>query len=144
MKYGFIKKSNENTFYPVGEEEIIDLEKELHLKVPKELREFYLEVGYGFIKGSGSNINRIMDTCSIKDFRLRQNDYEFYPDIKIYEEFEADKLIFFEGSETSLISIGLSDSNISKIYYYDVEIASSLGEFLTKIQENDNYYLDYL
>ena len=144
MKYDFIKESNENIFYPVDAEEINYIEKELHLQVPKELREFFLEVGYGFIKGSGSNINRIMDTYSIKDFRLRQNDYNLYSDIEIYEEFEGDKLIFFEGSETSLISIGLSHCDINKIYYYDVEIASSLIEFLMKIQENDSYYLDYL
>jgi len=44
-----------------------------------------------------------MDPYSIRDSRLRTNDYEFYPDIEIYDEFEDNKLIFFEGSESALI-----------------------------------------
>ena len=144
MKYDFIKESNENAFYPISAEEVNEVEKELSLRVAKELRDFYLEIGYGFIKGTECNINRIMDPYSIRDFRLRQNDFEFYPDIEIYDEFEGDKLIFFEGSETALISIELSNNDESKIYYYDVEIARSLKEFLMKIQEDDSYYLELL
>ena len=30
----------------------------------------------------------------------------------------------------------------SNIFYYDVKIADSLEEFLIKIQEDDNYYLE--
>ena len=107
MKYDYIKNSNKNIFYSVNTKEINDVEKELSLKIPKELMEFYLSIGYGYIKGSDFNINRIMDPRSIRDFRLRQNDFEFYPNIEIYDEFEGDKLIFFEGSETALISIEL-------------------------------------
>lgn len=71
-----------------------------------------LQVGYGFINGSEFNINRIMDVDSVRDFRLRQGDFEFYPDIDIYDEFEEDKLIFFEGSESALISIELTFRNV--------------------------------
>ncbi len=39
-----------------------------------------------------------MDPYSIRDFRLRVNDSEFYPDIEIYDEYENNKQIFFEGS----------------------------------------------
>ena len=144
MKYDFLKRDNENKFYPVTIEEIKKLEDELKLSVPKELREFLLDVGYGFINGSEYNINRIMDTESIRDFRLRKGDFEFYPDIDIYDEYEEDKLIFFEGSESALISIELTSKNISSIYYYDVKIADSLEEFITRIQDDDNYYLEML
>ncbi|MCD7034568.1 SMI1/KNR4 family protein [Metabacillus sp. GX 13764] len=102
------------------------------------------EVGYGFIKGSEFNINRIMDPYSIRDFRLRVNDYEFYPDIEIYEEYEKDKIIFFVGSESALMSLGLNESNKSPVYYYDIQIATSLEEFLRKLAEDDKYYLDLL
>ncbi|GLO68090.1 hypothetical protein MACH08_38740 [Oceanobacillus kimchii] len=81
MSLDFIKEDNENSFYPVSEYEIEDVETELNLKFPKELVNFYLEIGYGFIKGSEFNINRIMDPYSIRDFRLRINDFEYYPDI---------------------------------------------------------------
>ena len=144
MSYEFIKENQENNFYPVTENEIKEVEKELDLKFPKELVDFYIEVGYGFIKGSKININRIMDPYSVRDFRLRVNDFEFYPDIEIYDEFEINKLIFFEGSESALMSIELNENNRSAVYYYDIQIATSLEEFLRKIEENDKYYLELL
>lgn len=144
MKYDFLKEDNQNKFYSVKIDEINELEKELDLNIPKELKDFLLEIGYGFINGSEYNVNRIMDTKSIRDFRLRKGDFEFYPDIEIYDEYEEDKLIFFEGSESALISIELTEDNSSNIFYYDVKIADSLEEFLIKIQEDDNYYLEML
>lgn len=144
MSYDFIKANKENSFYPVTESEIEEVGQILNLKIPHELVNFYLEVGYGFIKGSEYNINRIMDPYSVKDFRLRMNDFEFFPDIEIYDEFEENKLIFFEGSESALMSIELSDNPENPIYYYDTQIATSLTEFLIKIEENDKYYIDLL
>ncbi|MER2170525.1 MAG: SMI1/KNR4 family protein [Psychrobacillus psychrodurans] len=146
MSYEFNKANQESSFYPVDENEIKEVEKELDLKLPGELVNFYNEIGYGFIKGSEFNINRIMDPYSLRDFRLRINDFEFYPDIEIYDEFESDKLIFFEGSESALMSIELnkSNSNSSPVYYYDIQIATSLEDFLKKIEENDKYYLELL
>ena len=52
-----------------------------------------------------------MDPESVLDFRLRQNDFEFYPDIEIYDEFEKDKIVFFEANESALISIGFGSDN---------------------------------
>lgn len=52
MSYNFIKSNKENDFYPVNQSEIEEVEKNLNLKLPSELVNFYLEVGYGFIKGS--------------------------------------------------------------------------------------------
>ena len=144
MNYNIFIKDNKNKFYPITIEEIKNVENELQLSVPKELKDFYLQVGYGFINGSEFNINRIMDVDSVRDFRLRQGDFEFYPDIDIYDEFEEDKLIFFEGSESALISIELTENSNSKIFYYDIKIADSLQEFLEKILEDDNYYLEML
>jgi len=144
MGYELIKANEENSFYPVIENEIKEVEKELDLKFPKELVNFYIEVGYGFIKGSEFNINRIMDPYSVRDFRLRVNDFEFYPDIEIYDEFENNKLIFFEGSESALMSIQLNEKNSNSVYYYEIQIATSLEEFLRKIEENDKYYLEWL
>lgn len=122
----------------------MNVEKELDLKLPKELIHFYLEVGYGFIYGSEYNINRMMDPYSVRDFRLRVNDFEFYPDIEIFDKYENNKLIFFEANETALMSIELNEIDRSAVFYYDVKIADSLEEFLIKIQENDKYYLNLL
>lgn len=144
MKFDFLKNNVGNKFFHVKEEEISQLEDELKVRVPKELRELLLEAGYGFINGSENNVNRIMDTGSIRDFRLRKGDFEFYPDIEIYDDYENGKLIFFEGSESALLSIELTESSKSSIFYYDVKIADSLVEFLLKIQEDDNFYLELL
>lgn len=81
--YEFLKYHNGSKFYPVKVEEIDELEKKLNLIVPKELKDLLLGIGYGFIKGSENNVNRIMDTDSIRDFRLRKGDFEFYPDIEL-------------------------------------------------------------
>lgn len=144
MRYEQIKSNRENSFFPVIEKEIMNVEKELDLKLPKELIHFYLEVGYGFINGSEYNINRMMDPYSVRDFRLRVNDFEFYPDIEIFDKYENNKLIFFEANETALMSIELNEIDRSAVFYYDVKIADSLEEFLIKIQENDKYYLNLL
>lgn len=60
-------------------EEINEVEKVLNLNIPKELKNLLLEIGYGFINGAECNVNRIMDPESIRDFRLRKGDFEFYP-----------------------------------------------------------------
>ena len=135
-----IKSNPSHQFYPLTKDEIKNSESKLGIIFPKLLREFYLEIGYGFIGSEVGNINRIMDPESVLDFRLRQNDFEFYPDIEIYDEFEEDKMIFFEANESVLISIGFGSDNNGKIYYYNKEISKNLGEFLEKLLEDDTFY----
>ncbi|EAD2760306.1 TPA: SMI1/KNR4 family protein, partial [Listeria monocytogenes] len=52
MKYSYLVSNKNNSFYPVSLEEIEEVEETLDLKIPKELKDFFLNVGYGFIKGS--------------------------------------------------------------------------------------------
>ena len=134
MKYDFLK-NNSNTFYEVKNSGIQLLEKELGIQIPADLLDFWKNIGYGFI-ASDNNANRIMDHISTIDFRLRQGDFEYMPDIELYDEYETGKLIFFEANESAYISIGYSEENMGKIFYYDTEIASSLTDFLGKIQIN--------
>ncbi|KGL38767.1 hypothetical protein BMT55_07195 [Listeria newyorkensis] len=141
MAYEFISNDTENEFYPLDKSEIAQAEDELELNFPQPLKDFYSDIGYGFLKSSNSNVNRLMDPESVRDFRLRRNDFEFFPDIEIYDEYEENKLIFFEVSESALMSIGTTDNNI---YYYDIPIAASLEEFLLKMMENDRYYFELL
>lgn len=141
--FGKIKSNPSHQFYPLTKDEIKNSESKLGIVFPQLLRDFYLEIGYGFIGSEVGNINRIMDPESVLDFRLRQNDFEFYPDIEIYDKFEEDKIIFFEASESALISIGFGSDNSGKIYYYDVEISKNLTEFLEKLSENDTFYYKF-
>lgn len=141
MNYEYLINNNENVFYLVSLDEITEVENELLVNIPEELKNFFINVGYGFIKGSKYNINRIMDPYSIRDFRLKQNDYEFFPDIDIYDDL-LDKLVFFEANETAMISIKISEKVKNEIYFDEFKIADSLEEFLEKISEDDQYYFD--
>ena len=138
-----IKSNPLNQFYPLSKDQIKTSESKLGIVFPQFLRDFYLEIGYGFIGSKVDNINRIMDPESVLDFRLQQNDFEFYPDIEIYDEFTEDKLVFFEANESSLLSIGFGSRNSDKIYYYDVEISKNLEEFLENLSEDDTFYYKY-
>lgn len=136
-----LQDNKKNIFYPVTLEEIEKVEKELKIKFPISLKTFYLEVGYGFIHSEVGNINRIMHPFSVRDFRLRQNDFEYYPDIEIYDEFEGNKLIFFEGNEASLLSVGFN-SEEGKVFYYDEKLTDNFSDFIIRINKNDTFYYD--
>ncbi|MBE5099329.1 SMI1/KNR4 family protein [Priestia aryabhattai] len=142
MRYDFVTNQQDNQFYHVCEADIEEVERTLGLKFPFELRKFLLEVGYGFLRGSEYNINRIMGPSSIRDARLKVNDFEFYPDIELYEDLEEGKLLFFEANESALLLIEISEEQNNAIYYDDTKIADSLEEFLKKVMEDDNYYID--
>lgn len=66
-------------------------------------------MGYGFFKKLEYNINCIFGFVLIRDVRLKVNDFEFYLDIEVYEEFEEDKVIFFEVNESVLLLIELGN-----------------------------------
>ncbi|MDT2046684.1 SMI1/KNR4 family protein, partial [Priestia flexa] len=76
-------KNEKHKFIRLQENELLDAEERLGFELPNELRDFYLEVGYGFIKGrDGNTINRIMDPDTIADITLREGIYEFDPDLE--------------------------------------------------------------
>lgn len=104
-------KNGKHKFINLQEDELLNTEARLGFDFPNELREFYLEVGYGFIKGRNSNaINRIMGPDTVADINLREDIYEFDPDlVGIYEE--EDRLIFFEVNEGVYLTL---DLNITK------------------------------
>ncbi|MBC1606021.1 SMI1/KNR4 family protein [Listeria rocourtiae] len=141
--YEFLALHLNNEFYNVPNEAIEQAQADLGFKFPQELIDCYTHLGYGFIKGSRQNVNRLMDPLSVRDFRLKQNDFEFFPDIELYDNLE-DELIFFEANETAIISIKLVDSESSAIYYDEFKIANSLAEFLQKIAVDDMYYMDLI
>lgn len=139
-----IKSNSLNQFYSISINEIKEVELKLGIDIPQSLKNFYIEIGYGFIESKVDNVNRIMDPESVLDFRMRQNDFEFYPDIEIFDEFEEDKLIFFEANETTMLLIGFGEDNNGKIYYYDTEISGNLKDFLNKMSFDDTFYYNFM
>ena len=131
---------DKGTFYAVTDSEIMQAEIDMQMQLPVELVRFYKEIGYGFFKSVKGNINRLMDPLSIRDFRLRQNDFEYFPDMEIYAEFEKNKLIFFEVNESVFFSIELCDGDRQRILLYNVVIAESLEAFVEAFLDNEDFY----
>jgi len=135
-------KNERHKFIRLQENELLNAEERLGFELPNELRDFYLEVGYGFIKGSDGNaINRIMDPDTIADITLREGIYEFDPDLEgIYEE--DDKLVFFEVNEGVYLTLDLNTTQKTPVYFFETQIADSLEEFIRKVDEDAEYFLD--
>lgn len=135
-------KNEKHKFIRLQENEILDAEERLGFELPNELRDFYLEVGYGFIKGSdGNTINRIMDPDTIADITLREGIYEFDPDLEgIYEE--DDKLVFYEVNEGVYLTLDLNTPQQTPVYFFETQIACSLEEFIRKVDEDAEYFMD--
>ncbi|HFJ9286800.1 MULTISPECIES: SMI1/KNR4 family protein [Bacillus cereus group] len=137
-----IKSNQTPIFYPLSKEEIAEAEDLLKMQFPKELKRFYEEIGYGFLKTNKTLINRFMDPFSVADFRLRQDIYEYNPNFDDVDDEES--LVFFEVSEISFLTIKFKQENEigqCPIYYGSTKIEDSLEEFLIKMEENPDYYI---
>lgn len=126
--------------YNVTENDILIAEQRMNISFPSDLKQFYLEVGYGFIKGQSANaINRILGPGAVADFRLGEGIFEFAANLDaLYDE---NKLIFFEVNEDVYISIDLELVN-NPVFYFDISIASSLEDFFKKFLNNNEYYIN--
>lgn len=129
-----------NRFLEVGEESIIDAQEELEIVLPEMLVQFYKEIGYGFFKSSRYNFNRIFSPQSLCEFRLRKGQFEGDTELEIYDEYEQDKLVFFEICEGNYLLIGFVKNNNGKVFYGNRMIANDLKEFLGEYQKNENYF----
>ncbi|MDG5471392.1 SMI1/KNR4 family protein [Jeotgalibacillus sp. ET6] len=135
-------KNDKHKFIRLQENELLDAEERLGFELPNELKDFYLEVGYGFIKGSDGNaINRIMDPDTIADITLREGIFEFDPDLEgIYQD--DDKLVFYEVNEGVYLTLDLNIPQQTPIYFFETQIAGSLEEFIRKVDEDAEYFRD--
>ncbi|MFT9818277.1 SMI1/KNR4 family protein [Lysinibacillus sp. NPDC056185] len=136
MKFSFIKDNSSLQFSSIKSDEIEQVESELGIIFPKELKLFLMEIGYGsFVGEEELDENCVLSPSAIRDFRLRQGFFEAYPN---YDE--ENKLIFFIGWESVPFSIGLTDGEQNAVYNNEKKIANSLEEFLTKIIEDPEYF----
>ncbi len=129
-----------NKFYSLKADIVNKAEDELGIILPKELKKFYEEVGYGFLNTKEDNFNRILDPNSLCEFRFRKGQFANDSELDIYEEDEKDKLIFFEICEGMYLSIGFSKENKGKIFSFEKNIADSLKDFLIKYQIDERYF----
>ncbi|PEA56051.1 1,3-beta-glucan synthase regulator [Bacillus pseudomycoides] len=137
-----VKSDQTPIFYPLPKEEIAEAADLLKVHFPKELKRFYEEIGYGFLSSNRNLINRFMDPISVADFRLRQDIYEYNPNLDDIDDEES--LVFFEITEISFLTIKFKEENElgqCPIYSGSTKIADSLEEFLIKMDENPDYYI---
>ncbi|MDT3499220.1 SMI1/KNR4 family protein, partial [Bacillus toyonensis] len=77
-----VRSKQKPIFYPIYQDEIDEAESLLQMELPKELKRFYQEIGCGFLKSDKRTFfNRFMDPNSVADFPLRQDIYEYNPNL---------------------------------------------------------------
>lgn len=125
--------------YRVDYDDIRSAEQRMGICFPNDLKFLYSNMGYGFVINEEGAINRLIDPETCADIRLREDIYEFDPDLELYSISEENKLIFFEVNEGVYLSIGLDDE---RIYYLNDMIANSLEEFIVSISNNPDYWCE--
>lgn len=132
-----------HSFYALDNYDVESAQERIGFKFPNELKEFYTQIGYGFIcNTTKKGVNRLMDPSSIADFRLGEGIYEYDPDREVYNNNKL--LVFFEVAEGTYLTMDLvneTENGESPIYYFDEKIADSLYEFLIRMDLQTDYYL---
>lgn len=128
-------------FYSFDQEYVRSSEEKMGILFPKELRNFYMQVGYGFFNSKISNVNRLMDPTSVVDFRQRAGEFVGIDDLEMYEPTENDKLIFFEVNEYTFVSIAFTGNDMGKVFFMSTKIADSLEEFLERFVADEQFFI---
>jgi len=135
-----------NTFFDVKMEEIELSEEKLGYKLPKELKEFYQEIGYGFFHRNSGSFNRLLSPLQVSQINLREDFYETDPDLDIFDElYNKEKLLFFEINEGIYLAIDKKEENKKNaVWLFDKKISNSLENFIVEFANNpkliDNFH----
>lgn len=136
--------AGKHTFYPVDVNEVEAAERRLGRRFPGELRTFFLEIGYGFLRSRDKGgVNRIMDPGSLADFVLGEGIHEGDPDREMYAD--ARFLPFFEVGDGVYLTLSLDEAGpdgVCPVYYFDTKIADSIRDFITRMDEQPGYFAD--
>lgn len=122
------------------EDEIKQFEEEIGT-IPQELKDFWINEGYGFINQDDSNVKRLLSPSEIIEFINRSNMYEWIPDPEFYDGIKDKGFAIMEYSEYIYFWIGTKPGNLGKIFYFDSEICGSFNELIKKL-ENDEDVLE--
>ena len=134
------KNDLENIFYPLSENDIQKAENDFGYSLPIELKDFYLKIGYGFFYQKNNDVNRFMDTTSLVQINLKQDEFGADPDLELYDDiYNDDKLLFFEVNEGVYLAIDKEDiEGNNAIYHFKTKIADSLENFILRLLEDPN------
>lgn len=121
-------------------------EDKLGFPLPKELKDFYTQIGYGFFwQLNKSSFDRFLAANQVVQINLKEDFYEFDPDLELYDQlYHVDKLLFFEVNEGIYLAIDKKDENgKNAIYYFKDKIADSLESFIKDFIDNENLLKDF-
>lgn len=137
-------RKSKHAFFKFDLSKLTLAQQETGIEFPVELVAFYKKIGYGFVCNDSSLMNsRIMDPKSISDFFKGRGVFQDFPDREKF--YSKNKFPFFEVSEVSMLTLDTKDNHLNRenpVYYYGRQIASSLTEFLQKMDLNTDYYLN--
>lgn len=163
-KYNYLQKYIENKqskgsynyFQAISTKEIIAEEQRLGFSFPTALKEFWLEIGCGFLQSTPNNVgkatidhnNRIMDPTSIADIILLKEEsglilpwmLEYYEEGYLTDE----DIPFFEIQTSDFLFMKLKSSKPSAVYNIIGEIIEEEFErFIWRLyHESPTYYLE--
>lgn len=138
------RTTSKHAFFKLSKNDIEKAEKSIKKRFPKELIEFYRQIGYGFLcRQDKDSIDRIMDPESIANFILREDRYEYdeYRDMIDIEK----EMVFFELGESSYLTLDLTqqdENGICPVLYYGDKVADSILDFIKKMDANTDYFIN--
>lgn len=155
-KYEYLKKFVNNTnetgnkFYSLKEDEIKLAEKSLSIVFPDQLKDFYKEIGYGFldtphdlIEGQNFyNTNRINSPDMIEEI-LCEGQESGLISSDAYELLESGDIPFFEIGDSSSFLVMKANSDTPNTVWTDtgVKIEDSFEKFIWRLYyEDPGYY----
>jgi hypothetical protein len=136
-----------HSFLPVDPIRISQAEEKLGFPLPKELKEFYTEIGYGYMyQVQESQHNTFMYPLDVADAYLRTGEYDnnFLSSTGLYDE--PYKLLFYDAMEGCFAWMDLRESKATSTVYYigeDDKIADSLEDFLRAYDVNPNLLKEF-
>lgn len=147
MKYASLKetlnkfnrsKTPPFSIQPVGEQEIADAERSLGLDFDSDLKEFWLDVGYGFfnrerpLTNKGKVINDVIGfSHPIEIAEMINNDPDRFSDV----------IPFFDKCDDDWFVLR-SDGMVAFDYDPTVVVAQNVDDFIHQVFENARFWID--
>ncbi|AIM60552.1 hypothetical protein IX49_08440 [Cellulophaga lytica] len=111
------------------------------IDIPTELNQFWKQIGYVFFHNKNKySFDRLLFPEDFKIINLREEFYEFDPDLEYYEIF-PERVIFMEIVEGTYLTMDKKSINgKNSIYYFDELISDSLEEFIKKFDNEGHFF----
>jgi hypothetical protein len=147
---------NDNWFVPIHKEEILQVEKNMELSFPNQLREFYLEIGRGMIRSPHNppadydfyNSNEILPPLVVANFSkgiLLWEGQEYWMAEDTYEMLEPGDLPFFEIGDSSRFLVMKTHSENPNAIWTDgipLKIEDSFERFIWRLYYESPWFYD--